>query len=287
MKCRGTKGWMIGAMVVAMSAVGVGAAGFALDGGGSASANPADSGLKTVELGDVKVTWIEDNATEMRMAGSLFKGVPEDLAVKLSLDNGLPASCSAFLVETRGIKILFDTGFGRAGSRLVPRLHELGVEPEEIRYLYLTHFHGDHIGGMMKDDTPVFPRPEVYVSKVEYDAWMKMPSDRNALQVKTMKAYEDSLHFFKAGDVLPGEVQTIDARGHTPGHTVYRVGRLLIIGDLIHGAALQMAHPEFCASYDMDPEKAVRSRRRILEYARENHLTLAGMHLPAPAFVSE
>ena len=55
-----------------------------------------------------------------------------------------------------------------------------------------------------------------------------------------------------------------------------------MIGDLMHGAALQLEHPEYCPLYDMDAETARESRLRILSYARENRLTMYGMHLPHP-----
>lgn len=57
-----------------------------------------------------------------------------------------------------------------------------------------------------------------------------------------------------------------------------------IAGDLIHGATLQILHPEFCASYDQQAEQAASTRRYYLEYVRRNHLIMAGMHLPAPGF---
>lgn len=69
--------------------------------------------------------------------------------------------------------------------------------------------------------------------------------------------------------------------GHTPGHTAYQVGKFIIVGDLVHGASLQLAHPEICAAYDMDPQAAIQKRRHFLDYARQNHLFLAGMHQPA------
>lgn len=61
--------------------------------------------------------------------------------------------------------------------------------------------------------------------------------------VKTMNAYKDRLHLFEFGETLPGNVVTMNAEGHTPGHTVYQAGKLLVIADLIHGAALQLEHP--------------------------------------------
>ena len=96
-----------------------------------------------------------------------------------------------------------------------------------------------------------------------------------------MEAYKDRLHLFAYNDTLPGGVVALNGEGHTPGHTVYRAGGFLIVGDLLHGAALQLARPDICASYDMDPQKAVTTRKHYLEYARQNDLLMAGMHQPA------
>ncbi|RGX78807.1 MBL fold metallo-hydrolase [Bacteroides stercorirosoris] len=248
------------------------------------STTMACDGLKTLQLDGVKVTWIQDNAKERLMERTLFADASDELIDSLKLADGIPSSMSTFLVETDGVRILFDTGMGAPDSRLLSGLASLGVTPADIKYLYLTHFHGDHIGGMMKGDSIVFPNAEVYASKVEYDAWLKMPSDRNAQVVKTMNAYKDRLHLFEFGETLPGNVVTMNAEGHTPGHTVYQAGKLLVIADLIHGAALQLEHPEICASYDMDKDAAVKSRKHFLRYAKENGLTMAGMHLPPPGF---
>lgn len=261
--------------------------------GGSAqkASDAADSvtatvymGTKTIRLDSVKATWIRDNAHDKRMPVSLFDGKAVQAADSLGLGEGIPSSVSTFLVETGGKRILFDTGMGAADSQLLEGLKAAGTTPEKVDYLYLTHFHGDHIGGMMKGDTVVFPNAQVYASKMEYDAWMKMEEEKKAQVVKTMDAYKDRLHLFEFGDVLPGQVLTLKAVGHTPGHTVYQAGRLLVIGDLVHGAALQMADPSICASYDMDKNEAVASRIRILDYARKGGFTMAGMHLPMPAF---
>ena len=86
-------------------------------------------------------------------------------------------------------------------------------------------------------------------------------------------------------DDLPYGVKPIAAPGHTPGHTLYQVGRLLVVGDLVHGAALQLVHPEICALYVMDPNQAAATRVSILDYARQGKFVLAGMHFPEPAFI--
>lgn len=241
--------------------------------------------LSTMELDNMKVTWIRDNANDRIMPLSLFPDATKAQIDSLSLQAGVPASVSTFLVEKDGKRILFDAGMGAPDSKLPEGLKALNINPSEIDYLYITHFHGDHIGGMMKDGVPVFPNAQVYVSKVEYDAWMKMPADKKSQVENTMKAYKERLHLFAFGDTLPCDVVAMEAAGHTPGHTVFRTGNLLVIGDLMHGAALQLKYPEICATYDMDKSGAVKSRKHYVQYARENGLVMAGMHLPVPAFM--
>ncbi|MCH5328585.1 MAG: MBL fold metallo-hydrolase [Coprobacter sp.] len=246
--------------------------------------NPISSDeVKTLQIGDVKITWIQDMAASH--SPNIFPDADAGLIDSLQLQEGIPSSMSAFLAEQEGSRILFDTGMGSEQSRLIPLLNFLGLKPADIDYLYLTHLHGDHIGGMMQGDEIVFPQTAVYLSQAEYDGWMQMPNEQNAQAVKTGEAYREQLHLFQFGDTLPGNVLPIDATGHTPGHTAYQIGQILIIGDLIHGAALQLEHPDICARFDMDKEQAIASRKKILQYARDNGLVIAGMHLPGPAFI--
>lgn len=284
MKNKTWRYWVVASIVLLLVGCGGGAKKQTNEEASMDSTTMACDGLKTLQLDGVKVTWIQDNAKERLMERTLFADASDELIDSLKLADGIPSSMSTFLVETDGVRILFDTGMGAPDSRLLSGLASLGVTPADIKYLYLNHFHGDHIGGMMKGDSIVFPNAEVYASKVEYDAWLKMPSDRNAQVVKTMNAYKDRLHLFEFGETLPGNVVTMNAEGHTPGHTVYQAGKLLVIADLIHGAALQLEHPEICTSYDMDKDAAVKSRKHFLRYAKENGLTMAGMHLPPPGF---
>ena len=243
-----------------------------------------DNGIKTIRLDGMEVTWIQDNEGEHLMPVSLFSDASDKLIDSLGVQNGIPSSMSTFLVKTADATILFDTGKGLKNSCLTSRLQSLGIAPADIKYIYLTHFHGDHIGGMLKGDSVIFPNAQVYAAKMEYDGWMVMPDDAKEQAERVMSAYKDRLHLFEFGDTLPGNVVAMKAVGHTPGHTVYQTGKLLIIGDLIHGVALQMVNPEICASFDMDKKAAIESRKSFLNYAKENGLTIAGMHLPAPAF---
>ncbi len=236
-----------------------------------------------MQVGDLQAMWIRDNAADRLMPRTLFPDAPDALVDSLGLAGGVPSTVSTFYVKTPDAGILFDTGLGATDSRLLSGLQTFGVAPADVKYIYLTHMHGDHIGGMLTaEGAVVFPNAEVYVSKPEYDYWMADKANRQ--QVKTMEAYQDRLHLFQFGDTLPGKVVAMDAVGHTPGHAVFQAGRLLVVGDIMHGAALQKVHPEVCATFDMDKEAAIRVRRHFIHYAQENGLTMAGMHLPVPAF---
>lgn len=247
-------------------------------------------GTKVKTLADgTEVIWIKDNAGTRLMPRALF-GAPDSLYEALGIgEEGIPASVSTYLMKCGDDLILFDAGLGaNAGGQLIPLLDSLGIAASDIDYLYVTHFHGDHIGGMLDvEGNAVFANAKVYVGQVEYDAWMSMPEDRNAQVRATMEAYKNQLNFFGFGETLPCDVVAINAVGHTPGHTVFQKGELLIIADLMHGAALQMEHPEFNANFDMDKEQAAASRARILQYVKDNNLKMAGMHLPEPGFWEE
>ena len=242
-------------------------------------------GTKTVTLANgASVTWIQDNEGKKLMPRELFSDASDSLYESLNMPAGIPASVSTFLLKVDGKLILFDAGLGAWGGQLAKRLEALNVNPDSIGLVYLTHFHADHIAGLVKNGTAgkmekVFKNAAVYAGKVEYDAWMnKIP--KNDLQKNIMALYKDSLHLFAFGDSLPHGVLAMDAVGHTPGHTAFQISNLLVIGDLMHGYALQKNHPEINSNYDMDKAKSAESRKRIMQYARDNKLLMAGMHLP-------
>lgn len=240
---------------------------------------PAErDGIRTMVLDGVTATWISDRAGEHRLTASLLEGADSLLTLAMR-ENGISSSMSVYWVESEGTGILFDTGIGGDGACMIARLDSIGVAPADVKYLYLTHMHGDHIGGMLHEGEVVFPNAEVYLAREERDAWLAMPEDRNRQAVQTLEAYASQLHLFEFGETLPGNVLAIDATGHTPGHTAFQIGKLLIVGDLVHGASVQLKHTEVSSGYDMDKEKAVEARVRLLQYAADNGLTIAGMHL--------
>ena len=117
-------------------------------------------------MDDMEVIAIPDCISQMDIG--LFKGSYNDSLLALLMPDGTsPSAINVFLIRTSGYysggrdyNILIDAGLGdEAGGALLRQLDELGVKPEEIDAVCLTHLHFDHIGGLLKNHKPVFPNP--------------------------------------------------------------------------------------------------------------------------------
>lgn len=230
---------------------------------------------------DYEIFPIQDNLSPRMMGRTLFPDAPDSLIAELGLEEGIPASVSAFLVKTGGNEILFDAANGAPDSQLMPVLESLQTTADEVDYIFITHLHGDHIGGLLKEGEAVFSNALVYINKTEYDAWMAMEGRQSEGLRNICSAYGEHVKTFTLEDELPCGIEAVEAYGHTPGHTAYRVGDSLIAGDVMHGTALQARYPEFSAGFDMDKEMSVKTRRAILKMAEEG-VKVYGMHFPAP-----
>jgi glyoxylase-like metal-dependent hydrolase (beta-lactamase superfamily II) len=208
-------------------------------------------------------------------------------------EEGFMHSTNAFLIKMPGRNILVDTGTGRQGEPVYEKIKKLGVGPEQIDAVLLTHLHGDHFGGLLKDGTPVFSRAKIYLSAAEYNHFIKTQPNEGA--VAALAPYGSRVVTFEPNELnsesgfkslLPG-IAPIAAYGHTPGHTMYLfadvTGKFLIWGDLLHIALVQFPVPEISATYDMDGERSAAIRRQVMDYAASTGTPVGGMHIVYPA----
>ena len=248
-------------------------------------------------VGKARVTALQDMPGEMAI--SIFRGADEAAMKALVPSGKAPAGVTAFLIQSGGGNLIVDTGYGlntpERKSGLPDLLHSCGVGPEAVDTVLLTHMHGDHIGGLVRDGKPFFPNAVILVGKTELDFWTsprtladKPALEKNVSMVAAMRdAYGDRVKPFAFGDKVTPEITALAAVGHTPGHTMFLLDsddqKMLFWGDLVHAAALQFALPEVCATYDMDMTEAVKTRREVFEKAATGNIPVAGAHLPFPA----
>lgn len=222
---------------------------------------------------------IEDISTEMAI--SLFSGVlTEEQKMTYMPEGKAPASVNIFLVKIGDKTYMIDAGFGNAAK-------ENKIDPQSISSVFLTHMHGDHISGLLQNDSAVFPVP-VYTAKIESDYWQSEETPNSKSQKEVAHAYGDRYKTYNFSDSIVSGVLALNAAGHTPGHTAFLIGKgkqkLLIAGDFLHAASLQFPHPTESANFDMDKEKAAKVRIALMEMAEKNDWFVAGMHIPSPGW---
>lgn len=209
----------------------------------------------------------------------LVNADPADVE-KFIPEDGPESAVAVCVVKTPDDTVLFDTGFG---TNVVSGLAKLGIAPTDVTKIMITHAHGDHIGGLVKDGDPVFPNATVFISRSEYD-WSA--AGRDALtKYETIKLIDPEPLDAPGKELAPGIVP-IAAYGHTPGHTVFKIAsggdELIIWGDLTHVMQLQMPRPRVAVSYDTDKTDAVRVRLELLDHIAKSGAYACGMHVPFP-----
>ena len=217
----------------------------------------------------------------------ILVGADEELLQRYIPESGFSHSTNAFLIKTPEMNILVDTAFGGA---VYEKMKKIGVGQDQVNAVLITHLHGDHIGGLQKDGTPLLPNAKIYLAAREKKYFTE--TQVNAGAVSALSAYGDNITAFEPDElgstfheILPG-ISAIANYGHTPGHTVYLVedggDKLIIAGDFLHVGLVQFANPDISASYDIDKEAAAASRRQILDYAAKNNIPVGGMHIVYP-----
>ena len=255
-------------------------------------------------LGDFEVTALYDGALLLsvdKLMTNISQAEIRGALANAALTTPLETSVNAYLINTGSKLVLIDAGtggeFGPGAGVLLDNLKASGYQPEQVDEIYVTHMHGDHLGGVVKDGRAAFPNATLHVGRADADLWLdpkKMaaaPADAQddfKQAVAAVAPYQSTNHFKpidKDGPLVAG-VFAISTPGHTPGHTSYLVEshgqKLYVIGDLIHVGAVQFPDPSATILFDSDEKSAALQRRRIFAKISSEHALLAGAHLSFP-----
>lgn len=255
-------------------------------------------------LGDFEITTLSDGVINLKPDELLTNTDAEHVRNVLSANFlSIPTTTSdnGFLINTGKKLVLVDTGaghfFGPTAGKLIKNLKASGYQPSQIDEIYITHLHPDHVGGLTSSGKMAFPNATVRAGQKDADYWLdkdKMqaaPKSQKGTFKNTMASlnpYVEAEQFkpFKGSQQLADGIKAVAANGHTPGHTTYQVesdGKTLLLwGDLVHVAAVQLPQPDIAISFDSDTQKAVKIRKRVLETAQKHEYLIGGAHLSFP-----
>ena len=123
---------------------------------------------------------------------------------------------SSHLLTYSGGTVLFDAGFRPA--ELEEALEEERIETSDVTHIFLTHGHGDHVGGL-----GLFPNALV----------LGMIEESGRIEEETDGAHHLDICLSDGATYAFDDVavEAIAAPGHTPGNAVYLVGTTLLLGD--------------------------------------------------------
>jgi len=215
-------------------------------------------------------------------------------------DGSITIPVNNFLFRRDGATVLIDAGAGDTMQstlgKLPANLKATGIDPADITHIVLTHLHPDHANGLVDDrGEAVYPNAELLVHAREVDFWMAeneaTPSDAvkrtRARNKINLQPYGSRIRRMRDGEEMLG-CTPILAAGHSPGHTCWRIGAgreaFIAWGDLVHFAAIQIAHPATAVKYDLDPDEARASRLRMFDMIATDGLAIACAHVAAPGF---
>jgi glyoxylase-like metal-dependent hydrolase (beta-lactamase superfamily II) len=280
-----------------------------LGGTGVRAAAPAGkgTGVYRYKLGDYEIIQLMDGARTFPMPDNFVVNASKDEAIKAAAAAYMPEGkvtipFSPMLVNTGSKLIAIDTGNGLAAhaaskgavgqARL--NMETAGIDPKQVDIVIISHFHGDHIGGLKNaDGTPAYPNAEIKVPAVEAAFW---GDDANASKANPFnKAQFPNVKKMMAGlkvtpyeadkEVAPG-ITSVFTPGHTPGHMSFVVAsgskKILVQSDVANIPSLFVRHANWQSLFDNDPNLTIATRKKFYDMAAAEKAVVVGYHFPYP-----
>jgi len=261
--------------------------------------------IRSFTMGEMNISVIDDGSFTMGV-GMFGANVGRDQVGALLGTYGLSdrqadMPLQVMLIETAGVRVLIDTGMGDVtfhgneedNGRLVQSLAVLGLTPDDIDIIVLTHGHPDHVGGLTVQGERVFKNALHLLPDIEFEFWTQSP-DRAPSALREMiiecrrhlLPVAHGLQSYSDGDELAPGLFAVAAPGHTHGHYAVRLesgGKSLLhlVDTAVHYIA-NLEHPDWTVGADLNKPLAVQTRHRLLAQAAEEQILVAGYHFPFP-----
>jgi glyoxylase-like metal-dependent hydrolase (beta-lactamase superfamily II) len=249
-------------------------------------------------LGDFPCVVLCDGSetlTETDVTSMFTKDAERMLAAFRALHAPLGFSRNILLVETAAKRVLIDTGNGQVDpadpGHLLDNLRTANITRESIDTVVISHYHRDHIGGLLDSaGHPTFVNARLVVPKLEHDHWMRedvlagMAQETATRLRQTFAAYASGLTLLEStAEIEPG-IRYVPALGHSPGHQAVSIesqgARLLHLVDTLH-MPIQLNAVDVPA-FDFQPDIAIDSRRAMLAQTESENLLVLAYHFPFP-----
>jgi glyoxylase-like metal-dependent hydrolase (beta-lactamase superfamily II) len=264
-------------------------------------------GFRKLKLGAMEIIALNDGALRRPLGADFVRNAPLEEVKKSLADQKLPTDYvdvpfTPFLIVSGNDRFLIDTGFADNGpattGNLLKNLAAAGYKPDDINHVILSHYHGDHINGLrFKNGNLVYPNAKVHVPAPEHAFWTDeakaaaAPDGLKGAFANVKRALgglpANQLVKFEPGATIAPGITSIPAFGHTPGHTLFTVTsegkRFIYVADLTNVPSLFARNPDWAVVFDMDPEMAKQTRRKIFSMIVKEKMIAGGFHFPFPA----
>ena len=249
--------------------------------------------MQKFQFHDMALTWLDGGTTYLD-GGTMFGVVPKVIWSKrypVNEKNQIELPTHPILVQYEGHNILIDSGLGAGKlterqlrnlgvseeSRVEEDLAELGLTPEDIDTILMTHLHGDHAAGLTKwqgeELVSAFPNATIHVSAVEWNE-MQHPNirSRNTYWKENWEPITGQVETFEGEKTLFDAITLIHTGGHSDGHSVIKMAS----GDetILHMADIMPTHahqnPLWVLAFDDYPMDSIYAKEELMKEALEN-----------------